>query len=375
MNIGSHDLLIFHPARKFFEFLYFEHLENRKSHASFKRDLKKIMEYSEASAGVNKNGVHSTDWVTDVISSNFFDRSFVAFLKPLINDKRYDRKLVLPDEIDLDFTMIPAEAYQICNSRKIRQFVDVMILENYEDEDITRILKEFNRGITIDPLSISKYKYFFFNVPFHLIFRKYIYEIMQDIAKIDPEFERSYQPQLSLLGGEANVEDALNRLGYEDETNSYERRAFKKIMDATSNETIKIMEGDRSDFFGNVGEALNAMKQVTNTYKSMKGVLKSEPVITDMVVNLPNQSSELFELSLGQRKAIFEDRREGRLNNKEIAEQRAIDRASWEKERAEPKSEKSAVDKIKDESNTKNLVENKNKKKQGPPSSPGPRKG
>ena len=373
MNIGSNHLLMFHPARKFFEFLYFEHLENRKVHASFKKNKKIIMKYSEASAGVNKNGVHSTDWVIDVISINFFDRSFVAFLKPLINDKRYDRKLVLPDEIDLEFTMIPAEAYQICNSRKIRQFVDVMILENYEDEDITRIIKEFNRGITIDPVSISKYKYFFFNVPLHLIFRKYIYEIMQDIAKIDPEFERSYQPQLSLLEGEANVEDALNRLGYEDETNSYERRAFKKIMDATSNETIKIMEGDRSDFFGNVGEALNAMKQVTNTYKSMKGVLKSEPVITDMVVNLPNQSSELFELAPGERKAIFEDRREGRLNNKEIAEQRAIDRASWEKEMAEPKSEKSAVDKIKDESNTKNLVENK--KKQGPPSSPGPRKG
>ena len=250
-----------------------------------------------------------------------------------------------------------------------------MILGNCEDEDITRILKEFNRGITIDPLSISKYKYFFFNVPLHLTFRKYIYEIMQDIAKIDPEFERSYQPQLSLLEGEANVEDALNRLGYEVETNSYERRAFKKIMDATNKEIIKIMGGDRSDLFRDVGEAFNALKRVTDTFKSMKGVLKSEPVITDIVVNLPKQSSELFILSPGQRKAIFEDRSEGRLNNKEIAELRAMDRASWEKERAEPKSEKSAVDKIKDESNTKNLVENKNKKKQGPPSSPGPRKG
>jgi len=348
MNIGSNYLPLVHPARKYFELLYIEHFENRKVHNSYTKDVKKIKKYSAAKAGVNRRGVHSTDWVRDVISNTFVDGSFLAFLKPLINDKRYGRKLVLPNEIDLEFTMIPGEAYQICNSRKIRSFVDVMILENYEDEDITRILKEFNRGIIIDPISIARYKYFFFNIPYHLTFRKLIYEFMQDIASIDPEFERSYQPQLSLLGGEANIEDALNRLGYEDKTNSYERRAFKKIMDATNQEIIKIMGGDRSDPFRDVGEAFNALKQITNTYKSMKGVLKSEPVITDTVIKGVLESSEIFELSPGEQRAIFDGRKEGRLSSKEIANMRELEKKEIKMKKVEMGSRKSKEDDIKD---------------------------
>ena len=339
---------LLHPARKYFEFLYLEHLENRKVHNSYRKNIKKIKIYSVAKASVNQKGFHSTDWVRDVISNTFVDGSFLAFLKPLINDKRYGRKLVLPNEIDLEFTMIPGEAYQICNSRKIRSFVDVMILGNYEDEDITRILKEFNRGIIIDPISIAKYKYFFFNVPFYLTFRKLIYEFMQDIASIDPEFERSYQPQLSLLGGEANIEDALNRLGYEDKTNSYERRASKKIMDATTQEIDNLMGGGKSELFENLPDAIGALKQLTATYIALKGVLRSRPVITDTILKMPLQSSEIIELSLGEQKAIFDGRKEGRLNSKEIANMRELEKKEMESKKAESEGGKSKEDEIKD---------------------------
>ena len=113
MKIGSHYLPIIHPARKFFELLYLEHLENRKLHNSYSKDSRKVKKYSEAKAGINRKGVYSADWIADVISGTFVDPSFIAFLKPLVNDRRYDRKKIIPSEIDLEFTKIPIEAYSI----------------------------------------------------------------------------------------------------------------------------------------------------------------------------------------------------------------------------------------------------------------------
>ncbi|MCH7928701.1 MAG: hypothetical protein IID03_12100, partial [Candidatus Dadabacteria bacterium] len=309
MNFGSNNLPLVHPARKYFELLYIEHLENRKVHNSYKKDGKKIKKYSMAKAGVNRNGVHSTDWITDVLSNTFVDGSFLAFLKPLINDKGYDRKPVLPDKIDLEYTIIPKEAYQICNSKSVRAFVDVLILGYIEDERITQLLKEFDGHFDLDAVSIARYKYFFFNIPGYLIFRKRIYEFMQDIAKIDPEFKRNYQSQLSLLSGEAEVEDALNRLGYEDKSNSYERRALKKNVDRITQEIDNLLNGGKSESFGNLANAIDALKQFTGTYIAMKAVLKSDPVITDTVVKAPLQSDELFELNTALQKEIYFDRR------------------------------------------------------------------
>ena len=348
MNIGSNYLPLVHPARKYFELLYIEHFENRKVHNSYAKDVKKIKKYSAAKAGVNRRGVHSTDWIEDVISNTFGDRSFLTFIRPLINDKRYDRKPVLPYEIDLEYTIIPIETYQICNSIRVRAFVDVLSLEYIGDETITQLLKEFDGRFEFDAVSIAKYKYFFFNIPYNLIFRKIIYEFMQDIAKIDPEFERSYQPQLSLFGGEANIEDALNRLGYEDKTNSYERRASKKIMDATTQEIDNLMGGGKSELFENLPDAIGALKQLTATYIALKGVLRSRPVITDTILKMPLQSSEIIELSLGEQKAIFDGRKEGRLNSKEIANMRELEKKEMESKKAESEGGKSKEDEIKD---------------------------
>ena len=67
MKIGLQYLPKFHPARKFFELLYFKHLENRKHHNSYSRNVKKSKKYSEAKAGINRKGEHSADWIMSVI--------------------------------------------------------------------------------------------------------------------------------------------------------------------------------------------------------------------------------------------------------------------------------------------------------------------
>ena len=348
MNLGSNYLPLLHPSRKYFEILYIEHFENRKVHNSYKKDVKKIKMYSKTKAGVNRNGVHSIDWIRDVISNTFVDGSFLTFLKPLINDKRYDRKPVLPYEINLEYTIIPKETYQICNSKKVRAFVDVLALGYLEDETITQLLKEFDGRFDLDAVSIAKYKYFFFNIPYNLNFRMMNYEFMQDIASIDPEFERGYQSQLSILSGEAEVEDVLNRLGYEDKSNSYERRALKKNVDRTTQEVDNLLNGGKSEPFGNLTDAIAALKQFAGTYIAMKGALKSDPVITDTIIKEPLQSSEIFELSLGQQKAIFYGRKEGRLNRKEIAKMRELEKKKMESKGAASESGKSKEDDIKD---------------------------
>ena len=348
MNIGSNHLPIFHPARKFFEFLYLEHLENRKVHNSYKKDIKIKNIYSAAKTGVNRKGFNSTDWVRDVISNTFVDGSFLAFLKPLINSKGYDRKPVLPYQINLEYTTIPIETYQICNIQTVRAFVDVLILGYNKDEAITQLVKEFHGGFEINTTAIAKYKYFFFNIPYNLNFRMMNYEFMQDIASIDPEFERGYQSQLSILSGEAEVEDVLNRLGYEDKSNSYERRALKKNVDRTTQEVDNLLNGGKSEPFGNLTDAIAALKQFAGTYIAMKGALKSDPVITDTIIKEPLQSSEIFELSLGQQKAIFYGRKEGRLNSNEIANMRELEKKEMESKGAASESGKSKEDDIKD---------------------------
>ena len=348
MNLGSNYLPLLHPSRKYFEILYIEHFENRKVHNSYKKDVKKIKMYSPAKAGVNRNGVHSIDWIRDVISNTFVDGSFLTFLKPLINDKRYDRKPVLPYDIDLEYTIIPKETYQICNSKKVRAFVDVLALGYLEDETITQLLKEFDARFDLDAVSIAKYKYFFFNIPYNLIFRKMIYEFMQDLANIDPEFEKSYEYQLSLLSGETEVEDALNKLGYEDKTNLYERKMLKKNLDKTTQEVDNLLNGGKSELFENLPDAIGALKQLTGTFIALKSVLKRDPVITDTIIKVPLQSSEIFELSLGEQKAIYYGKKEGRLNSKEIANMREMEKREMELKRAETESGKSKEDESKD---------------------------
>jgi len=348
MNLGSNYLPLLHPSRKYFEILYIEHFENRKVHNSYKKDVKKIKMYSKTKAGVNRKGVHSIDWIRDVISNTFVDGSFLTFLKPLINDKRYDRKPVLPYEINLEYTIIPKETYQICNSKKVRAFVDVLALGYLEDETITQLLKEFDGRFDLDAVSIAKYKYFFFNIPYNLIFRKMIYEFMQDLANIDPEFEKSYEYQLSLLSGETEVEDALNKLGYEDKTNLYERKMLKKNIDKTTQEIENLMGGGKSELFENLADAIGALKQLTGTFISLKSVLKSDPVITDTIIKVPLQSSEIFELSLGEQKAIFYGTKEGKLNSNEIANMRELDKKEMESKGAASESGKSKEDDIKD---------------------------
>lgn len=348
MNLGSNYLPLLHPSRKYFEILYIEHFENRKVHNSYKKDVKKIKMYSPAKAGVNRNGVHSIDWIRDVISNTFVDGSFLTFLKPLINDKRYDRKPVLPYDIDLEYTIIPKETYQICNSKKVRAFVDVLALGYLEDETITQLLKEFDARFDLDAVSIAKYKYFFFNIPYNLIFRKMIYEFMQDLANIDPEFEKSYEYQLSLLSGKTEVEDALNKLGYEDKTNLYERKMLKKNLDKTTQEVDNLLNGGKSELFENLPDAIGALKQLTGTFIALKSVLKRDPVITDTIIKVPLQSSEIFELSLGEQKAIYYGKKEGRLNSKEIANMREMEKREMELKRAETESGKSKEDDIKD---------------------------
>ena len=348
MNLGSNYLPLLHPSRKYFEILYIEHFENRKVHNSYKKDVKKIKMYSPAKAGVNRNGVHSIDWIRDVISNTFVDGSFLTFLKPLINDKRYDRKPVLPYDIDLEYTIIPKETYQICNSKKVRAFVDVLALGYLEDETITQLLKEFDARFDLDAVSIAKYKYFFFNIPYNLIFRKMIYEFMQDLANIDPEFEKSYEYQLSLLSGKTEVEDALNKLGYEDKTNLYERKMLKKNIDKTTLEVDNLLNGGKSELFENLPDAIGALKQLTGTFIALKSVLKRDPVITDTIIKVPLQSSEIFELSLGEQKAIYYGKKEGRLNSKEIANMREMEKREMELKRAETESGKSKEDESKD---------------------------
>ena len=339
---------LLHPSRKYFEILYIEHFENRKVHNSYKKDVKKIKMYSKTKAGVNRNGVHSIDWIRDVISNTFVDGSFLTFLKPLINDKRYDRKPVLPYDIDLEYTIIPKETYQICNSKKVRAFVDVLALGYLEDETITQLLKEFDARFDLDAVSIAKYKYFFFNIPYNLIFRKMIYEFMQDLANIDPEFEKSYEYQLSLLSGKTEVEDALNKLGYEDKTNLYERKMLKKNIDKTTLEVDNLLNGGKSELFENLPDAIGALKQLTGTFIALKSVLKRDPVITDTIIKVPLQSSEIFELSLGEQKAIYYGKKEGRLNSKEIANMREMEKREMELKRAETESGKSKEDESKD---------------------------
>lgn len=348
MKILRQYLPMIYPARKFFELLYLEHMENRKDHNSYNKDVKKVKKYSGAKAGINRKGVHSTEWIMDIISSSFIDPSFIAFLKPLINDKGYDRKPVLPYEIDLEYTTIPNETYQICNSKKVRAFVDVLALGYLEDETITQLLKEFDGRFDLDAVSIAKYKYFFFNIPYNLIFRKMIYEFMQDLANIDPEFEKSYEYQLSLLSGETEVEDALNKLGYEDKTNLYERKMLKNNIDKTTKEIENLMGGGKSELFENLPDAIGALKQLTGTFIALKSVLKSDPVITDTIIKAPLQSSEIFELSLGEQKAIFDGRKEGRLNSNEIANMRELDKKEMESKGAASESGKSKEDDIKD---------------------------
>lgn len=348
MNLGSNYLPLLHPSRKYFEILYIEHFENRKVHNSYKKDVKKIKMYSKTKAGVNRNGVHSIDWIRDVISNTFVDGSFLTFLKPLINDKRYDRKPVLPYDINLEYTIIPKETYQICNSKKVRAFVDVLALGYLEDETITQLLKEFDGRFDLDAVSIAKYKYFFFNIPYNLIFRKMIYEFMQDLANIDPEFEKSYEYQLSLLSGKTEVEDALNKLGYEDKTNLYERKMLKKNLDKTTQEVDNLLNGGKSELFENLPDAIGALKQLTGTFIALKSVLKRDPVITDTIIKVPLQSSEIFELSLGEQKAIYYGKKEGRLNSKEIANMREMEKREMELKRAETESGKSKEDESKD---------------------------
>ena len=109
MKILRQYLPMIYPARKFFELLYLEHMENRKDHNSYNKDVKKVKKYSAAKACINRKGVHSTEWIRDVISNTFFDGSFLAYLNPLLNDKGYDRKHVLPAEIELEYTTLPNE--------------------------------------------------------------------------------------------------------------------------------------------------------------------------------------------------------------------------------------------------------------------------
>ena len=374
MNLGSNYLPLLHPSRKYFEILYIEHFENRKVHNSYKKDVKKIKMYSPAKAGVNRNGVHSIDWIRDVISNTFVDGSFLTFLKPLINDKRYDRKPVLPYEINLEYTIIPKETYQICNSKKVRAFVDVLALGYLEDETITQLLKEFDGRFDLDAVSIAKYKYFFFNIPYNLIFRKMIYEFMQDLANIDPEFEKSYEYQLSLLSGETEVEDALNKLGYEDKTNLYERKMLKKNLDKTTQEVDNLLNGGKSELFENLPDAIGALKQLTGTFIALKSVLKGDPVITDTIIKVPLQSSEIFELSLGEQKAIYYGKKEGRLNSKEIANMREMEKREMELKRAETESGKSKEDESKDSPKSTDPKEENSKGKPDAPKTVGYRK-
>ena len=258
-----------------------------------------------------------------VISNAFIDPSFIAFLKPLVNDGGYDRRPILPFEIDLEFTKIPIEAYYICNDPTVRSFVDVLILENTGDETIANLVNKFDIRFEIEPDTIGKYRYFFFNIPFDLALRKVILNLLQDIASIDPIFKGSYKPQLSVLSG----------------------------------------------------EAVSSLKSVSAFYIPLTRILKSEPVITDRVTYLPFESSDLFELSRGQQEAIFYNRTKGRLTGEEIADVRKRGGEKGELTNGKPESKESTDGKIKDDSKSADPKENKDKDNPEPPVKKGPRKG
>lgn len=367
MKIGSHYLPMIHPARKFFELLYVEHLEFRKLHNSYNRDSRKVKKYSEAKAGINRKGVHSADWIRDVISGTFIDRSFIAFLKPLVNDRRYDRKKILPSEIDLEFTRIPIEAYYICNEPTVRSFVDVLILENASDETIAGLVKDFDIIFKMEPDTIRKYRYFFFNIPFDFSWRQAIYEVLQDIANIDPMFKESYKPELRVLSGEANVLDVLNSLGYEDATNAYERKLFKKIINSHAREIDRLIEGGKSDLFETIGEAVSSLRSVSASYIALIEILKSEPVITDRLMDVPLESSEIFELNPAMIEKIFYNRMKGKLTNVEIAAHREREEAKRKLANGEPESKDLAESGIKESPESAKPKEDKDGDNPEPP--------
>ena len=108
------------------------------------------------------------------------------------------------------------------------------------------------------------------------------------------------------------------------------------------------MGGGKSELFENLPDAIGALKQLTGTFIALKSVLKRDPVITDTIIKVPLQSSEIFELSLGEQKAIYYGKKEGRLNSKEIANMREMEKREMELKRAETESGKSKEDESKD---------------------------
>ena len=164
-------------------------------------------------------------------------------------------------------------------------------------------------------------------------------------------------------------------MGYEDATNSYERKLFKNIINANAREIDTLIEGGKSDLFETIGEAVSSLKSVSASYIALTRILKSEPVITDRVTYLPFESSDLFELSRGQQEAIFYNRMKGRLTNGQIADIRKREEEKRELTNGKPESKKTTDGKIKDDSKSADPKENKDMDNPEPPVKKGPRKG
>ena len=166
----------------------------------------------------------------------------------------------------------------------------------------------------------------------------------------------------------------MNSLGYEDATNSYERKLFKNIINANGRENDSLIEGGNSDLFETIAEAVSSLKSVSASFIALTRILKSEPAITDRVMYLPMEDSDLFELSRGQEDAIFDNRKKGRLTGDQIAAVRKRRGEKRELTNGKPESKKTTDGKIKDDSKSADPKENKDKDNPEPPVKKGPRK-
>lgn len=318
--IGINFLYDLHPARKYFELLYFEHSVNRKFHNNFTKDLKKSVKYSKEKAGVNKNNLHSSEWIVANISYWFSDLSLHALFEPLVNMMGLDRKPVLPSRIDLEYTQIPPLTFGICNSPTIRRYIDLLMLGGWSDDEIAKSVSELDGVKEMDPDPIKRYRYFFFNIDtsYAAFGKRRLLGFMEDIAKIDQLFEKQYSSHISLLSGEDELSAVLGELGFKIGYVSHERRRMKRVISRVIRDVENLSSGGNSDNFSTLEEGGNFLRKTVDTYASLDKVIESEPPIKDMIIKEPNRSTKLHKLSHGEILEIYYDRTDGELTRDEV---------------------------------------------------------